>query len=163
MKFLEILLTFLSTQGKAFLQSNTEALTQSIVNNARKVATLLCGLVISLSLFCIGFSVAFSGVIAYFSHNNEGFLVGSQGFFSPAVIGGSSLTLAALVALSQCLSERHWLKATGLAPTVTATPSPITQGPGLDTAIAVLILEIASELKERRSHATPPSPANAQT
>jgi hypothetical protein len=149
MKFLEILLSFLGTQGKAFLQSNTEALTQAIVNNARRVAGLLSGVAVSITLLCVGFSMGFHSVVE--SYKNGGSLE-----FSAGLVAGILLTAASLGALLYFLSEKAWLKATGLQAQPAVAES--SGGPGLDTAIAVLILEISQELKSRREK-TADSPA----
>src|SRR5688572_28728233 len=106
MKFLDILLAFLSTQGKSFLQGETHNMTQQIVNNARRVTRLLTGLILSIVLFSIGFSMAYSSAVSAFAETGGW-------AWTPGVVAGISLGLAALCGLFYTLGEKRWLDATG--------------------------------------------------
>ena len=52
MKFMDLLLGFVSQQGRAMFQQNAESVTRNITNNTRKIATLLALTVIFITLFC---------------------------------------------------------------------------------------------------------------
>ncbi len=145
MKFLEILLSFIASQGKAIFQSNAENLSYQIVNNIRRIAILLTITVISISLFCIGFSMGYSGaVISY-----ESFGIWT---WSPRVVAGFTLIAISGLGLLYSLGESRWLAATDAEKTTQKTEKS-SLNPVLEGAIAVIITELASELKERRRNA----------
>lgn len=148
MKFLEILISFLATQGKSFFQANTEALSKTIVNNARRVAILLVGAVVSTTLFCYGVSMGYSALV-------ESYDRGSGFEWSAGFIAGLVMVAISLVGLFYFLGEKRWLDATGLGeeapPSSASQQQP--QGPGIDTALALLITELAINLKESRHNA----------
>lgn len=150
MKFLEILISFLVTQGKSFMQSNTEALTHQIVNNARRVTLLLATIVISITLFCIGFSMAYAAVVSGFDQ--------SLWTWSPHLTGGLVLVMASVIGLACSFSERRWLDATGLNPREKEAAKESSTTP-METAIAMILVEVANELRERRK--STPSAATA--
>lgn len=146
MKILEILLAFLSTQGKAFFAANTEAVGERIANNARRVAMLISANVIAVVLFCAGFKMAYSDAVATFEK-------GYGWSWTPGVIGGLILTSLASVGLWWSFSEDRWRRAVSSESeerareeeAQAAGPSPI------ENAIAVILLEIAHEMRARRS------------
>ncbi|MEO5667285.1 MAG: hypothetical protein ABIR96_04425 [Bdellovibrionota bacterium] len=142
MKIIEILFAFLATQGKSLFQTNTEALSRRMVSNARSVATLLTILVISITLFCSGVSMAYGAVVAGLSQ-------GDGWICSPGLIAGLIMTLASFAGLLYSLGEKRWLNATGIP---TEASEVRNEGPGLDTAFAFLISEVAMHLKESRKH-----------
>jgi hypothetical protein len=146
MKFLEIFLAFAATQGKTMFQDNTQALSRHIVNNARKVAILLSVAVISITLFCTGTSMGYSALVT-------GIDQGEGWVWSAGLIAGLILAAVSLGGLFYSLGEARWLEATGI-PEAEAAAKQETEGPGLDTAFALLITEFALQLKEsRRKHA----------
>ncbi|MBS1984504.1 MAG: hypothetical protein JST16_10060 [Bdellovibrionales bacterium] len=158
MKILEILLAFLATQGRALFQSNTEAVSQRIVNNARRVAVLISATVIFIVLFCVGFKMAYVAGVA-------GFDSGITFMPSPALWGGILLALVSLGGLVYCLSEKRWLDAVAAEPKATeeakeAGPSP------MENALAAILTEIAHEIHARRKanhRASAESPSSEST
>lgn len=148
MKFLEILLSFIAGQGKSFLQTNTEVVTQQIVNNARRIATLLAAAIVCIILFCAGFEMAYDAVVTIFEE-------GTGWEWSPALIGGLLLAAGAGYGLVTALSEKRWMNAVGAkeAREVPAKP----QSSAMENAIAVLVLEVADQLKARRENPSPPA------
>lgn|GEM_PF-3403867 len=144
MKFLEILLSFAATQGKSMFQENTQSLSRHIAGNARKVAVLLSVTAISITLFCSGVSMGYTALIA-------GFENGDPWTWSAGLVGGLLLALVAAAGLAYSLGEKRWLAATGVPDE--APPQIKPEGPGLDTAFAMLISEVALHLKESRTHA----------
>lgn len=141
MKILEILFSFLATQGRSLFQTNTEALSKQIVANARRVVTLLTVLVISIALFCSGISMGYSSLVASIA-------AGDGWVFSPGLVGGLLVAALSFGGLVYSLGEKRWLDATGI--TREAPSERRQEGPGLDTAFALLISEIALHLKESR-------------
>lgn len=148
MKILEILLSFLSTQGKAFFAANTEAVGERIANNARRVAMLISANVIAVVLFCAGFNMAYSDVVATFEK-------GYGWSWTPGTIGGLVLTSIASVGLWWSFSEDRWRRAVSSESEErereegarASSSSPI------ENAIAVILLEIAREMRARRAQA----------
>jgi hypothetical protein len=140
MKFIEILFSFLSNQGKFLLQSNTEAVTRQVINNARRIAGLLATTVISITLFCTGFSMAYS-------------------IWSPGLVAGIILALISIFGLIYSLGERRWLASVGInTDTIPATAKASLVDPTLQTAVAAILIELAAELKERRTQASSSTP-----
>ena len=154
MKFLEILLSFITSQGKAFVNSNTETLSQHIVNNARRIFILISLTLISITLFCVGFSMAYRGLVIGYEHGD-----GWQ--WSASVIGGLILAVISALGLCRSLSEKSWMAATNID-TQNVTSTIHTQsGPTLESAFAILITEIALEIRERHKNA--PETSNASS
>ncbi len=144
MKFIEILLSFLTTQGSWLLQSGTSAVSRKMVDNARKIAVLLALSAIGIALFCSGFMMTYSNLIAGLEQQESLIL-------KPGLIGGIILVALAISLLVYSLGEKRWIhavEATGHA------HSHSNGEPTLQTAAALLIVEIAQELKERRIHAS---------
>jgi len=144
MKFLEIFLSFLATQGKSFFQSNTEALSKTLVNNARRVAILLAIAVISIALFCNGASMGYAALV-------ESIAQGDGWTASTGLYGGIILALVSLGGLFYSLGEKRWLDATGIRDEAHEPKQP--QNPPLESAFAILITEVALYLKESRKNA----------
>jgi hypothetical protein len=158
MKFLEILLSFIATQGKSFIQGGTEALSEKIVNNARRVAILLAVIVLAIVLFSTGFSMAYTSAIKNLEENGAW-------LWSAGVLSGMALAAIALTVLCYSLGEKRWLDATGINAKADATPPPAPPrllDPMLEAALAVLITEFANGLKENRQNAAAPKTEASQ-
>ena len=155
MKALEILLSFLMSQGRSAVQSSTEAVTHEIVARTRRVVILLTVTVIAIVLFCSGFSMAYAAAADNWANGVE--------WSSPRFVMGCALTAASLIALLYALGEKRWLAATGLQAAPAAVP-PAPPTPSLESAFALLITEFAQDMKASRERApeTPgPSSPNA--
>lgn len=144
MKFLEILLSFAATQGKSMFQDNTQALSRHIVNNARKVAILLSIAVISITLFCTGTSMGYTALVT-------GIDQGEGWQWSAGLIAGLIMAAVSFGGLVYSLGESRWLEATGIPEAEAAAAKQKPEGPGLDSAFALLITEFALQLKESRN------------
>jgi hypothetical protein len=157
MKFLEILVNFLATQGMSFMHGSKESLTQQIVNNARRVARLLVFVVLSIVLFSIGFSMAYSGIV-------QGIEETGAWAWSPPVIWGLALALLAICGMVYALGEERWLDATDLKRRSESPPPPPSRlmDPMLEAALAALITEFAQGLKEGRKNAASPQKEDPQ-
>ncbi len=145
MKFLEILVSFLAGQGKAFLQTNTEAVSRRIANNARRVAALLAAAIVSIILFCSGVEMAYGAVVAAFE-------AGQGWSWSPALAGGLLLSAVAGYGLVSSLSEKRWMKAVGANEANNEAPKAAGPSP-VESAVAVLLLELSDQLRARREAA----------
>lgn len=149
MKILEILLAFLSTQGKAFFAANTEAVGERIANNARRVAMLISANVIAVVLFCAGFKMAYGDVVATLKD-------GYGWTWTPGLIGGLILTSLASIGLWWSFSEDRWRRAVSSEGEESArekegsSGSRSGGGSPIENAIAVILLEIAQEMRSRR-------------
>jgi hypothetical protein len=143
MKFLEIFLAFAATQGKSLFQDNTQALSRHIVGNARRVAILLSIAVISITLFCSGTSMGYTALV-------ESIDQGDGWEWSAGLIAGLIMAAISFGGLVYSLGESRWLEATGI-PEAEAAAKQKPEGPGLDSAFALLITECALQLKESRS------------
>ena len=149
MKFLEILLSFISTQGSSLFQSGSDAVSRKVTENARKVAILLAIAVIGITLFCSGFNMAYSAIVSGFERI-DGFA------WSTSLSGGLILVVVAILTLVYSLGEKRWVAAVNAHPEERPTHNDA-PGAALQSAIALLIVEIAHELKERRNtHAERP-------
>jgi len=151
MKFFEILLGFLSQQGRSALHENAEAVARQVADNARKVSRLLAFTVIFIILFCSGFTMAYTALVASIQHPENGWL-------SATLIGGIALAIASAAGMAYSLGERRWQSAMNAekveAPKHEAPPQPSP----IENAIAVVLLEVVNELRERRKHAAAPTP-----
>ena len=145
MKFLEILLGFLASEGKSFVKSNTDAVTQQIANNGRRIALLLSLTAISISLFCMGFGMAFKTIVDHFQ-NSSTFDSG------PSLMSGISLAVISSLGLVYSLGEGRWMKAVGAQDRPPSNNSTNSTEPALQTAIAMLIVEVSQQLKHSRQH-----------
>lgn len=149
MKFLEILLAFLSSQGKTMVQNNAEAVKENLANNFRRIAALLLTSLIASALFCVSISLALSRLLAAY----EQLGVWS---FSTTVTVSLVISLLCLAVLVFALGEKRWHDAVG-RPTekpADAVPPPRSGGPDLQAAVALLIVEVIQEIKARRQHAS---------
>jgi len=148
MKFLEILLSFMTHQGKSFVQTSSEAVSARVAENARRIAMLLSLTAIFITLFCSGFTMAYNAAIGDWDQR--------MGWsFAPAFIGGLILALIALSGLFYSLGEKRWREAVGADAhdAFPASPPPPPAGPSLESAFAVLLVEVINEFKERRKNA----------
>lgn len=146
MKFIEILLAFLASQGKGLFQQNTEAFSEKIINNSRRIVVLLAICVISITLFCCGISLGYTAAVTNLDQGN-GWV------WSNAVIGGILLSAISLVGLIYSLGEDRWLNAVGRHPEDRTQKNREENAPGLESAFAVLISEVAAQLKASRKNA----------
>lgn len=150
MKFLEILLSFLSTLGATFFQPKTESVTDKIIKNARRIVILLVVAAIAAALFCVGFTMAYNAAVANFEF--------AEGWrWTPHLLGGLLLGVVSCVTLVFALGEKQWLHAIGSEAECKVPPVADSPGPVLEGAIAALIVELAHQLKEKRTHAATPT------
>lgn len=152
MKFLEILLAFLSSQGKNMVQNNAEIVKGNLANNFRRIAALLMTSLVTAALFCVSLSIAFNKLLASYEQNGAWVI-------STTILVAFITAIVCLAALIFVLSEKRWQNAVGNSDkTAEAVPPPRSEGPNLQAAVALLIVEVIQEIKARREHASTTAP-----
>ncbi len=139
MKILEMILGFLTQQGRAAVQENAESMTRQIANNARRISKLLALTAIFVALLCSGITSAYSELMSSIQRSETNWT-------GAIFLGGLALAIASIGGLVYSLGEKRWLEALN----VSTDPPPPPQASPIENAIAVLLLEAANELRERR-------------
>ena len=143
MSFILPLLSFFMGQAKSFIKEPGVAFTQQLVLHIRSLTLLLVAIISSLTLSLVGVCLFISSLANQLDKQEELSFTGGMTLYLV-------VTVISLAFLAYSLSQKKWLKTSGL---VEAAKPQRTAGT-LESAVSLLVMDFVQERKFRRENSS---------